>query len=148
MGGGVSSEKNQPPNISARVSPPIVSATSRSSNRSFREIQFRHASDVDGANSCQPGPSAPDKPKKMDPEWDDQPGPSGSRKSKKMEGKWEEKVTPGVMERTKSDLSEFELPQYEVGVNIQVCEIVFLLCNISNENKNGFTSIHVRKLPI
>ncbi|KAK2187541.1 hypothetical protein NP493_162g04037 [Ridgeia piscesae] len=113
MGGGVSSEKNQPPNISARVSPPTASVTSRSSNRSFREIQFRHASDVDGANSCQPGPSAPDKPKKMDPEWDDQPGPSGSRKSNKMEGKWEEKVTPGVMERTKSDLSEFELPQYE-----------------------------------
>ena len=90
---------------------------------------------MNGPDSSQAGPSSPDKPKKMDPEWDDQPGPSGARTSKKMESKWDEKVTPGVMERTKSDLSEFELPQYEVGVNIQVCEIVFLLCNISNENK-------------
>ena len=99
MGGGVSAERNQSQSNTPKVSPQTSSSTSQ--GRGFREIQLRHASDdgdvaASSSNPSQPGPSSPRKPKKMDPDWN-------------------EMTAPEPMERAKSDLSEFELPQYEVG---------------------------------
>ncbi|KAI0234455.1 hypothetical protein LSAT2_015285 [Lamellibrachia satsuma] len=113
MGGGVSSERNKPKTSSPTVSSPGSSSTSRRVHHDFQEIQFRHASDVNvvgsRASPSQPGPSQSGHSKPSP----SQPGPSSSGSLRKMDPNWEETASPDVVARARSNLSEFELPQYE-----------------------------------